>query len=329
MAFSLKRGRDEPALPSGESEGTMTLIEHLRELRSRLFKAVAAIVLVAIVSAFFYEQIFEFLKSPIEPVIEKLAKEEGLRAELTINTAAGPFVLALKVAVVSGVVLSSPVWLWQLWAFILPGLHANERRKSMIFAVVAGPLFFCGVALGYYVLPKGLAILLDFTPADVSNLITVDSYLSFILRMLLVFGVAFEIPLFVIMLNLAGVVKGKQLGNARPWIIIGTFVFAAVATPSTDPVSMLFLALPMTLLFVVSEVIARLLDRRRGVGEEGDYDAYDDDETSDLALAHRDDDERASDLDDDDADWADDADWDDDAGRDDQDDRDDRDDPPR
>lgn len=275
----------------------MTLIEHLRELRSRLFKAVAAIVVVSIACAFFYDQIFGFLTSPIEPVIAELAKEEGLRAELTINTAAGPFVLALKVSVVSGLVLSSPVWLYQLWAFILPGLHANERRKSMIFAVVAGPLFFCGVALGYYVLPKGLAILLDFTPADVSNLITVDSYLSFTLRMLLVFGVAFEIPLFVIMLNLAGVVKGRQLGEARPWIIVATFVFAAVATPSTDPVSMLFLALPMTALFILSEVVARLLDRRRGVGAEGDYSAYDDDETSGLVI--EDHDETASDLDDD------------------------------
>ncbi|MGI8985901.1 MAG: twin-arginine translocase subunit TatC [Nocardioidaceae bacterium] len=316
MAFSLKRGRDKPALPSGQSEGAMTLIEHLRELRSRLFKAVAAIVVTAIACGFFYYEIFEFLQRPFEGVVSELAAEEGLEAELTLNGVADPLTLALKVSLVSGIVLSSPIWLWQVWAFIVPGLHANERRKSMIFAVIAGPLFMTGVALGYYVLPKGLEILLDFTPADVANLVEVGRYLSFILRMLLVFGIAFEIPLFVIMLNLAGVVSGKQLGEARPWIIIATFVFAAVATPSTDPVSMLFLALPMTGLFILSEVIARLLDRRRGVGAEGDYNAYDDDETSDLAL--EDHDETASDLDDDD-------DWDDDR----DDDSDDLDDPPR
>lgn len=315
MAFSLKRGRDNPALPSGGSDGAMTLIEHLRELRSRLVKAVAAIVVMSIACGFFYYEIFEFLQEPFEGVVRDLAAEEGLEAELTLNGVADPFTLALKVSLVSGIVLSSPIWLWQLWAFIVPGLHTNERRKSMIFAVIAGPLFMTGVALGYYVLPKGLEILLDFTPADVSNLVEVGRYLSFILRMLLVFGIAFEIPLFVIMLNLAGVVRGKQLAEARPWIIIATFVFAAVATPSTDPVSMLFLALPMTGLFILSEVVARLLDRRRGVGAEGDYNAYDDDETSDLATNDHDD-ETASDIDDD---------WDDrDDGWD-----NDRDDPPR
>lgn len=315
MAFSLKRGRDQPALPSGQSDGAMTLIEHLRELRSRLFKAVAAIVVVSLACGFFYYEIVAFLTQPFETVITELAEREGLEASLTLNGVADPLTLALKVSLVSGIVLSSPIWLWQLWAFIVPGLHTNERRKSMAFAVIAGPLFMAGVALGYYVLPKGLEILLDFTPADVSNLVEVSRYLSFIMRMLLVFGVAFEIPLFVIMLNLAGVVTGKQLGESRPWIIIGTFVFAAVATPSTDPVSMLFLAGPMTGLFLISEVIARTLDRRRA-GAEGDYDQYDDDETSELTLEHHDDDESASDLGGDDSDdnWAQDRDDDDDWG---------------
>ena len=112
-------------------------------------------------------------------------------------------------------------------------------------------------------LPKGLEVLIGFTPVDLTNLVDFGEYFSFMTRMLLVFGVAFEIPLFVVLLNLAGVVSGKALGNHRPWIILGTFVFAAVATPSTDPFSMLMLALPMTVLFMVSEVIARLVDKRR------------------------------------------------------------------
>ena len=277
----------------------MTLLEHLRELRSRLFKAVLAIVVVAVVAAFFYDELFHLLTDPFNETVQRLAEERDLDAKLTINDVAGPFMLQLKISLVAGLVIASPVWLWQLWAFVVPGLHAHERKWSMLFAAVAGPLFMAGVLLGYYVLPKGIGILLDFTPEDVSNLIEVDRYLSFILRMLLVFGVAFEIPLFVVLLNLAGVVSGKALGRYRPWIVLGTFVFAAVATPSTDPISMLFLAGPMTVLFLVSEVIARLIDRRRARSEPS-YDQYDDDEASDIALAPEPGDDRPSRLDDDD-----------------------------
>jgi sec-independent protein translocase protein TatC len=128
---------------------------------------------------------------------------------------------------------------------------------------VAGPLFIAGVAVGYYVLPKGLEVLIGFTPAKLENLVEFGEYFSFFTRMLLVFGIAFEIPLFVILLNLAGVVSGRALGEHRAWIIVGTFVFAAAATPSTDPFSMLMLAIPMSVLFLLSEVIARIVDRRR------------------------------------------------------------------
>jgi sec-independent protein translocase protein TatC len=293
VAFSIKRG-GSPA-PSSALDGTMTLVEHLRELRSRLFKAVLAVVACSIVAAFFYNDILALITEPFKKVVTDLAESEGLEAELTINSVGGPLTLALKVSLVTGIVLSSPIWLYQLWAFILPGLHAKEQRWTRLFVAIAGPLFMTGVAVGYYVLPKGLSVLLDFTPADVANLVELGGYLNFILRMLLVFGVAFEIPVFVLLLNLAGVVKGRQLGEVRPWIVVGTFVFAAVATPSTDPISMLFLAIPMTLLFFISEVIARLLDRRRGTVD-ADYDAFDDDETSDLELDDDADDYRPEDY---------------------------------
>jgi sec-independent protein translocase protein TatC len=273
----------------------MTLLEHLRELRGRLFKAVLSIVVVAIGAAFFYNELFHLLTDPFNETVDRLAAERELDAQLTINDVAGPFMLQLKISLVAGLVIASPVWLWQLWAFVVPGLHSHERKWSMLFAAVAGPLFMAGVLLGYYVLPKGIGILLDFTPQDVSNLIEVDRYLSFILRMLLVFGVAFEIPLFVVMLNLAGVVSGRALGRARPWIVLGTFIFAAVATPSTDPISMLFLAAPMTVLFLVSEMIARLIDRRRR-SREPSYDDLDDDEASDIDLGYEPDDDAPSPL---------------------------------
>jgi sec-independent protein translocase protein TatC len=300
VAFALRRSSrngGDPTPPPSE-DGAMTLLEHLRELRGRMFKAVLAIVAVAIVSAFFYDQLFHLLTDPFNKTVQRLAAERNLNAELTINDVAGPLMLQLKVSLVAGLVIASPIWLWQLWAFVVPGLHAHERKWSLLFAAVAGPLFMSGVLLGYYVLPKGIGILLDFTPEDVSNLIEVDRYLTFILRMLLVFGVAFEIPLFVVLLNLAGVVSGKTLGRYRPWIILGTFVFAAVATPSTDPISMLFLAAPMTGLFLVSEVIARLIDRRRA-RREPEYDQFDDDEISDLEVSPDPYDDRPSRLDDD------------------------------
>ncbi|HEU0288951.1 MAG TPA: twin-arginine translocase subunit TatC, partial [Nocardioidaceae bacterium] len=231
MAFSLRRGRkagdDEVPDEGVPDDGTMTLIEHLRELRSRIVRSVVAIILATIVSFFFYNQIFELLTKPFTTTVNQLARDEGLEAQLTLTGVADAFTLQLKTCLVAGIVISSPYWLYQIWAFIVPGLHPRERRWTRVFAAIAGPLFLLGVAIGYYVLPKGLSILLDFTPADVSNLIEVSRYLSFILRMLLVFGIAFEIPLFVVLLNLAGVVTGRQLGRFRAWIILGTFIFAA------------------------------------------------------------------------------------------------------
>jgi len=259
----------------------MPLLDHLRELRRRLFISVVAIVAASVAAGFFYDQLFEVLQRPFYEAVRPLAEKKGLDASLNLTTSAGALTLLLKTCLVAGVVGASPVWLFQLWGFVVPALHRHERRWTVIFAGVAGPLFISGVLIGYYVLPKGLQVLLGFTPEGVANLVNIEGYLSFVLRMLLVFGVAFEIPVFVLLLNLAGVVSGRQLGTHRPWIVVGTFVFAAIATPSTDPVSMLFLAIPMTLLFLISEVIARAVDRRRRERDpEGAYDAWDDDEAS-------------------------------------------------
>ena len=281
----------------------MSLVEHMYELRNRLTIALVAIVITTVFGYIWFAVPFfglpslgEILKGPY------CSLPASSRAVFTADGSCtllgtGPFdqfTLRLKVGATAGVVLACPIWLYQIWAFIVPGLHPRERKWTRVFAAIAGPLFLLGVTVGYYVLPKGLSILLDFTPADVSNLIEVSRYLSFILRMLLVFGVAFEIPLFVVLLNLAGIVTGRALGRARAWIVLGTFVFAAVATPSTDPISMLFLAVPMTLLFLISEGIARLIDRRRGIH---DYEAWSDDEQSELVLDRDTDDERPSSLD--------------------------------
>ena len=162
-----------------------------------------------------------------------------------------------------GLVLSGPVWLYQLWAFIAPGLHRNERKWAYVFSGIATPLFAGGIAVAYWTLPKGIEILLGFTPQTVQNLVELSKYLDFVIRTMLVFGIAFLIPLVVVLLNMVGVVPAAALAKFRPYIILVIFVFAAVATPSGDPFTMCLLAIPMCLLFFVAEVISRINDRRR------------------------------------------------------------------
>jgi sec-independent protein translocase protein TatC len=268
----------KPHHPVG-ADGRMALADHLRELRARIMKSALALVIAMIVAFFFYDQLLQLVLKPYDHARDTLGAK--VSTEAYIKGATGPLMLQLKLCGVAAVVATSPYWLYQIWAFILPGLHSNERKWSRIFAGVAGPLFVLGVLTGYYVLPKGLEVLIGFTPESLSNLVEFGEYFSFLTRMLLVFGVAFEIPLFVIMLNLAGVVSGKAIGRFRPWIVIGTFVFAAVATPSTDPFSMLMLAVPMLILFLLAEFAARFADRVRGRGEHA-TDQWADDEVSPL-----------------------------------------------
>jgi len=258
----------------------MSLAEHLRELRRRLFVSVIAIVIGSVVGWVVYETLFELLIRPFTETVRRLDAKGDVDARAVINDVSGAFMLRVKVSLVAGIVLASPIWLYQLWAFIMPGLRRGEKKWTLLFAAVAGPLFMAGIMLGYFVMPKGLEVLLGFTPERVSNLIDVKTYFNFLLRILLVFGISFEIPLFVVLLNLAGVVRARQLAKWRSWIVFGTFIFAAVATPSTDPITMLFLALPMTGLFLISEVIARVIDRRRGRNADPDYADYEDDEAS-------------------------------------------------
>ena len=244
------------------SDGRMALADHLRELRARLLRVAVLLTVGIVVAWFFYDQLFALIYEPYKSAQETL-QGQGVNSKPVLTGVANPLLLQLKLCALATVVVGSPFWLYQIWAFVVPGLHAHERRWTRVFATVAGPLFVAGVAVGYYVLPKGLEVLIGFTPQSIQSLVEFGDYFRFLTRMLLVFGIAFEIPLFVVMLSLAGVVSGKALAAYRPWIVVGTFVFAAVATPSTDPFSMLMLALPMTVLFMISEVIARLIDRRR------------------------------------------------------------------
>ncbi len=273
--------RAHPHNPVGP-DGQMALADHLRELRARILRVTLFLVVGTTVAWFFYDQLFNLILDPYDQARHMLGGKVNTRP--VVNGVTDPLMIQLKICALAAVVIGSPYWLYEIWAFILPGLHPHERRWTRLFAAVAGPLFIAGVWVGYYVLPKGLQVLLSFTPGNVQNLLEFSAYFTFFTRMLLVFGVAFEIPLFVVLLNLAGVISGRALANYRPWIIVGVFVFAAVATPSTDPFSMLMLAIPMTVLFLISEVIARLVDRRRARNRET-FDDVDDDAASPLDQA--------------------------------------------
>ncbi len=280
--------RGRPVHPVG-ADGKMALSDHFRELRARMMRIALYLVVGTIVALFFYQDppfglqtsLFDLIFRPYQKAAELLGDDVTTTA--VINDIGGPLMFQLKLSGIAAVVCTSPLWLLELWGFVTPALHAHERKWTRVFALVAGPLFVLGVVTGYYVLPRGVEVLLGFTPTGgyIESLVDFNKYFSFITRMLLIFGIGFEIPLFVVMLNLAGIVSGKSLGRYRPMIILGTFVFAAVATPSTDPFSMLLLGIPMVVLFLVAEVLARLIDRARKRHPQG-TDRWADDEVSPL-----------------------------------------------
>ena len=283
----------KPLHPVG-ADGRMALADHFRELRGRLLRGVTVIIVGTVIAMVFYDQLIQVVMGPYNDARRQLG--ESVSTVPTMSGVAAGMINYLKLSGLAALVVTSPLWLYQLWAFILPGLHPHERRWSRVFAAVAGPLFLIGVTLGYYTLPKGFQVLLHFVPDGFTNLVDFGVYLTFFSRTLLVFGVAFEIPVFVVLLNLAGVLSGKTLGAYRSWIILAIFVFAAVATPSTDPFSMLLLAIPMVVLFLVSEVISRAIDRRRSgqrMAASISDDAASEIDAPDLSL------DRASRLDDD------------------------------
>ncbi|MFI6518934.1 twin-arginine translocase subunit TatC [Spirillospora sp. NPDC050679] len=268
--------------PQANPDGRMPLLDHLRELRNRLIKAMIALVLGMIVGYVFFQPIWELLKEPYCQIPQ--ARELNNKCTLVVDGIFSQFFVRLKIAMIVGIVLSSPVWLYQLWAFVAPGLYKRERRWTYAFLSIAVPLFLVGAWLAYLFVDKGLQLFLGgFSIDGVTALVKVDQYLSYVLAMLVVFGVTFELPLLVVMLNLVGVLTFQRIKKTQRIAIFGIFVFSAVATPSGDPVTMMVLALPTVVLYEIAAVIAYFNDRRRGLN--GDPDAeLDDDEISPLRL---------------------------------------------
>ena len=274
---------DTEAHQDPHRSGAMPLGDHLRELRSRLVKSGIAIALGMVVGWVLYPETFAWLSEPFADVVAQ-AQSEGREVTLALTGVADPFILQLQVAAVTGLLLSAPVWLYQLWRFVTPGLHRHEKRWAMAFAVFATPLFLSGVLLAYTVLPFGLEILFGFTPDNVENIVSVDRYLSFFIRMVLVFGVGFLAPLMIVLLNFAGILTGKRLLSWWRWIVFTIFIFSAVATPTGDPINLVLLAAPILLLVMIAVGISLLNDKRRArkSSKYQDFTQLDDDEISPL-----------------------------------------------
>lgn len=253
-----------PAVPE---DGVMSLADHLRELRYRMVFSMVFVVLGMIGCAFFYQQLVQLLMQPYTTAGEILAvTNPGINMQATINDVTQPFLFALQVVGLAGIVLTSPVWVYQAWAYIVPALVAKERKYALMFLGAAIPLFLLGVAAAYWVLPQGIVVMMQFTPLgiEITNLIEISNFLRLLIIMMLAFGIGFLTPVFVVGLNMLGILPAAALKNARPYVVFGCFVFAAAATPGGDPFSMVALAIPMALLFFVAEYLCRLNERRRG-----------------------------------------------------------------
>lgn len=270
-------------------DGRMTLTEHLRELRRRLITCVLALLVTTMGCLFLaYEPIRRIIQQPycdVDP--QRRFRNPGAPDGCSLVTT-GPldaFSFRLKIALIAGLVLAAPVLLWQLWRFVTPGLHRHERRYALAFVGSSTVLFALGTVLAYFVLASSLQVLLSFGGDGLTALLTADKYLGFVLGILLVFGLAFEFPLLVIMLNVAGVLPNEKLRSWRRVALFLCFVFAGVATPSQDPFSMLALAVPLCVLYEASILVARLHDRSvRKRAAASPFAALDDDETSALEL---------------------------------------------
>jgi sec-independent protein translocase protein TatC len=270
-----------------DPEGRMPLGEHLRELRNRLLKSLLAVGVVTAVALVYYNHgLADFLTRPLRTSVgctagfDQMAKQGEHCAQLTINGLLGPFTIMLKVGLMCGVVAACPIWLYQLWAFLAPGLHGHEKKYALSFVGAGFPLFVGGACFAYLVLPTTASALIGLTPNHVGNLVPLDSYLDLLVRMVLVFGLSFELPLLLVLLNFGGVLSGRRMVGWWRGMVMGITVFAAVATPSTDPLTMLALAAPITALFFLAVGIALVNDKRK----ERRREVIADDEASHLDL---------------------------------------------
>ena len=268
-------------------EGRMPLFDHLRELRNRVVKMALGLIAGMTVGFIFFQPVWRVIEHPLCSAHIRGytgCTQLGVN-QLVLNGPLDAFYLRVKVALIVGIILSSPLWLYQLWAFIAPGLYAREKRWGHIFLATAIPLFLLGNLLAYLSLGRSMHYLLDLTPHGVQNLIQVDLYMSFVMTMLLAFGIALELPLLIVMLNLAGILTHERFRKWRRVLIFVVFLIAGIANPSPDPITMLILGGACAALVEVAELIVWRNDRRRARLHPDSYAGLADDELSPLPSA--------------------------------------------
>jgi sec-independent protein translocase protein TatC len=243
----------------------MPVLDHLRELRRRVIVMVLILAAGAVVGWFLYGHVLNILRDPYcsVPAKYRFQPQGTANCVLIYHGVLEGFTTRLKVSTIAGAVLTAPLWLYQIWAFITPGLRQKERKYTLIFVFASTGLFAAGMALAYVVLSRGLRFVLQQSGYGTGALLTLNDYISFVTTLLLVFGAAFELPLIVVMANFAGVLPARLLRRSRRVAIFLIFLFAAVATPSTDPYTMCAMAIPMVLLFEGAIQIATVHDRRK------------------------------------------------------------------
>ena len=254
MADVTDAATDEEDAP--EEHERMTLVEHLAELRSRLFKCIIAVVIGGVVCWILYNQILEFLVRPYCDI-------RGGECGLYVTDPLEGFKVRLQVSGYGGIALAMPVILWQLWRFITPGLYKHERRYAIPFVLSAVTLFAMGAALAFWTLPKALDFLIDIGGSELQEIYSPAKYLTLIIYMMLAFGVGFEFPILLIFAQMAGLLTPEQLVASRRWAIVIIFVAVAILTPSGDPYSQIVLSVPMILFYEAAIIIGKLMRKRR------------------------------------------------------------------
>ena len=239
-------------------DGKMSLSGHLKELRNRLFWSSIFLVAGSIAGWFMFDAVFAELQRPIV----ELSKEAGSNATINFPTVVSAFDVRLQVSIFLGVMMSSPVWLFNIWSFITPGLKKKERKYTIWFVVVAVPLFLAGTALAWASLPTFVQVLVGFTPAGSANVINASDYILFTIRILLVFGIAFVLPVVLVLLNFAGVITAQNILKSWRMAIFVSAVVGAIATPVAEPMAMFLLMVPLLILYFVAAGVATLHDKR-------------------------------------------------------------------
>jgi sec-independent protein translocase protein TatC len=233
----------------------MSLAAHLVEARKRLFRAALGLAIGIVVGYFVADPILELLRTPI------VALAESRNASLNYDSISGAFELKLRIALFAGAVLSSPVWLYQLFAFLVPALSRRERRYTFGFFFSAVPLFLAGCVVGFALFPHIVELLAGFASTEDSTILVASYYFDFVMKLVLAVGIAFVLPVFVVLLNFVGVLPGASIVKGWRVVILAIVIFCAIATPAADVMSMFLLAVPMTVLFAVAAAIAVLHDR--------------------------------------------------------------------